>query len=332
MSSNGYRSTGFVIVSILVHCAAVAAIALTPIRTVSNAGDKIEVQMGEPADKPGMVEAPPAPQESKPQVVAEPEPQPKAEVKPVPKPQPIAKPEPVKPAPVKTVKATPKPAKVKTVAAATVLPKKEKTVESADPVVEDKDTVAVAPTEEKSQKEEAKEILMPVKETVPAGVEAATSTDEEAPAATEAKSTDVAKAGDPSPVAPVAVASATPAATETGELAKGGASKEGAVSYLDLRQLPGNKSPKYPMQARLEKRQGNLELLYRVTKEGKVTDIQVAKSSGFKDLDSEAVRAIAQFKFVPGQEGWARHPVSFNLKGAITTMPSQLRGKGAQVD
>ena len=89
--------------------------------------------------------------------------------------------------------------------------------------------------------------------------------------------------------------------------------------------MPGNRPPVYPLQARLENRQGNLELLYRVTKEGKVSDISIAKSSGSKDLDDSAVKAISQFKFYPGQEGWARHPVDFNLKGAVATLPSKLR-------
>lgn len=281
------RSTGFVIVSIMVHGLAVAAIVITPVKTVSDAGEKIEVQMGEPADKPGVKEAPPSVEESKPQVA-------KAQ----------------------------KPAKAKSAA--------------PQPIIEAADSGAVAKVDsdesaEEPAKEEPKEILMPVKDSAPDGVEADTGAQdvEQAPAETEAESADVQKAADPSPVA---VATATPENTQTGELTQGGASKEGAVSYLDLKQLPGNKSPNYPLKARLEKRQGNLELLYHVTKAGKVTDIQVAKSSGFKDLDDEAVRAIAQFKFVPGQEGWAKHPVSFSLKGAVSTMPSKLRGKGAAND
>jgi protein TonB len=278
-----------------------AAIALAPTRTVSSAGEKIEVNMGEPAEQPGVAEAPAKAEESKPQEIAKP--QPKVEEA-----KPVVKATPVKTAPV--AKAAPKKTQPKIVAAA--LPAKEKTDDSDD-------------TQSKVEEQPAeKEILMPVKETPPPGVEAATSEDE-----TEAKSEDVQKTEDPSPVA---VATATPVETQTGDLAKGGASKEGAVSYLDLKQMPGNKAPNYPLQARKEKRQGQLELLYRVTKEGKVTDIQVAKSSGSKDLDSEAVRAIAQFKFVPGQEAWARHEVNFSLKGPVATLPSQLRGKGAQAD
>lgn len=200
-------------------------------------------------------------------------------------------------------------AKAKPAPVAAALPKKEAPAEELDPVVSEQDT---ATTEE---------TLTPVKESAPAGVEAANLEDE-----TEAKSEDVQKTTDPAPVA------VSTQAEEAGDLNKGGASKEGAISYLDLKQMPGNKAPQYPMQARLQKRQGQVELLYRVTKEGKVADVQVIKSSGSKDFDNEAVNAISQFRFVPGQEGWARHPVSFSLKGPVATMPSKLRGKGAQAD
>jgi protein TonB len=113
--------------------------------------------------------------------------------------------------------------------------------------------------------------------------------------------------------------------SSTTEQAKGGAGQKGTVSYLDLKQMPGNKAPSYPMRARREGHQGQVELLYRVTKEGKVEGIQIAKSSGFKDLDQEAVKAVSSYRFVPGQEGWARHPINFELKGEAATLPSRLR-------
>jgi protein TonB len=96
--------------------------------------------------------------------------------------------------------------------------------------------------------------------------------------------------------------------------------------------MNGNKPPRYPLQARKEGREGEVDLLYRVTKEGGVADIQIVRSSGSQDLDQEAVRAIAKFRFVPGQEGWARHPVNFTLKGETAALPSRLRTKvgGAQ--
>jgi TonB family protein len=110
-------------------------------------------------------------------------------------------------------------------------------------------------------------------------------------------------------------------------LGKGGATQAGAVEYTDLKQTNGNKPPVYPMAARLEKRQGQVELLYRVTKDGHVTEVSVAQSSGSQDLDQEAVRAISKFHFVPGQEGWAKHPVVFSLKGETAALPSRLRSK-----
>lgn len=115
---------------------------------------------------------------------------------------------------------------------------------------------------------------------------------------------------------------ATPDNTQ-GEVA--GATKDEAVSYLGLKQVEGNKGPSYPESARRENRQGNLELVYRVTKEGKVAEISVAKSSGHSDLDQAAVQAISQFKFIPGQEGWARHPVTFSLKGPDVSKTSELQ-------
>jgi periplasmic protein TonB len=84
------------------------------------------------------------------------------------------------------------------------------------------------------------------------------------------------------------------------------------------------------LKARKEGRQGQVELVYRVTKDGRVTDVQIAKSSGHADLDQAAVRAISKFKFVAAQEGWAYHPVNFALKGDSAPLPSRLRTAGSE--
>ncbi|HMN68435.1 MAG TPA: TonB family protein, partial [Bdellovibrionales bacterium] len=123
------------------------------------------------------------------------------------------------------------------------------------------------------------------------------------------------------PAAPAAAVGRAEEHEQEGELGKGGATQEGAVTYTELKQVSDNKMPFYPIAARRERREGQLELLYRVTKEGTVADMQIAQSSGHKDLDQEAVRAISKFRFVPGQEGWARHPVSFALKGQEEALP-----------
>lgn len=109
-----------------------------------------------------------------------------------------------------------------------------------------------------------------------------------------------------------------------------GQTSQTAVSYTQLKQVPGNQPPAYPIKARQENRQGQVDLVYRVTREGKVEDVRVEKSSGHKDLDQEAITAVSKFKFVPEQEGWAYHPINFALKGQSTTIPGRLRTAGSE--
>lgn len=117
-----------------------------------------------------------------------------------------------------------------------------------------------------------------------------------------------------------------------GETPTDDAATQDAVSYLNLKQASGNKPPFYPVAARRERRQGDLELVYRVTHDGLVADVSVAKSSGFQDLDKAAVDAVSKYRFEPGQEGWARHPIAFTLKGPEEELPSQLRTGSPQTN
>ncbi|MBX7231313.1 MAG: TonB family protein [Bdellovibrionales bacterium] len=96
-------------------------------------------------------------------------------------------------------------------------------------------------------------------------------------------------------------------------------------SYTDLRQSPGNHPPSYPTQARRNGWQGEVILNYYVTPQGLVKDVSVSQSSGFPILDQEAIRAVKQYKFTQGQEGWTQHPVIFSLKGESIESPGQLR-------
>jgi protein TonB len=93
---------------------------------------------------------------------------------------------------------------------------------------------------------------------------------------------------------------------------------EAPRSYLQLKQESGNPAPKYPFAARQMGQEGNVELTYFVTETGEVKDLRVSKSSGFPDLDREAVRAISTYKYSPGQSGWTKHPVQFSLKDSST--------------
>ena len=283
------RSTQFVVLSILLHSLCVAALALTP-RTLESGQNSNTVEVN----------------------IGEPAEQSGEASAPATEVAPVAK----KVAPIKTAKSKPAKSKQPTKITAVATPS------------EDQD----APVEE--------DVLTPIKETTPAGVEAATEEvpeplNQNAEVAPEQEAAPVAVvAQEPAPQAapapqPTPVAAATTNAEESSQSTKGGATKSAAVSYLDLKQMPGNKLPAYPMKARLENRQGLLELIYRVTREGTVADVQVVKSSGSKDLDDSAIAAISTYKFVAGQEGWARHPVVFSLKGAATSAASLLRVKPA---
>jgi periplasmic protein TonB len=220
--------------------------------------------------------------------------------------------------------------------AAKELPKAAHKSEAVEPVKEEskedtvKDTVALAPDVSDAD-------LKPVKEEAPVGVAAATD-EEAAPAAeekVEEKAVEKTEAPAPVPAAEAAPAAATGAANdskasdEVAPATPAPAATADTRSYLDLKQKPGNRAPDYPLDARRTGRQGNVEMLYYVTREGKVTQAKVIKSSGSKDLDAEALRTIAQYRFVPGQEGWTKHPVLFSLKGQSEQLPGRLRTMGA---
>ncbi len=95
-------------------------------------------------------------------------------------------------------------------------------------------------------------------------------------------------------------------------------------SYLGLKQVEGNRPPKYPLEAREQGLQGRVLLNYFVTDDGIVQDVKIAQTSGHKILDEEAVRAVSNYRYYPGQEGWAEHPIKFSLKGLAADIPSQL--------
>ncbi len=91
-----------------------------------------------------------------------------------------------------------------------------------------------------------------------------------------------------------------------------------------LRQQEGNPLPVYPKEALKKKWEGLVEVLYYVNPAGFVEKIQLKKSSGHALLDNSALRALARYRYYPGQEGWVRHPVQFFLdreKEVLETAP-----------
>lgn len=136
--------------------------------------------------------------------------------------------------------------------------------------------------------------------------------------------------------APVATAPAQEqvAAPVAQSAAQNGPSNEPAASaatvakpqnFLTLKQASGNRPPTYPRDARLQKAEGKGQLAYYVSKDGKVTDIKVNKSSGVSALDEAALAAFSKYKFVPGQEGHTLHNFEFTLQGPAEQDGLKLR-------
>lgn len=96
-------------------------------------------------------------------------------------------------------------------------------------------------------------------------------------------------------------------------------------SYLDLRQVSGNRPPSYPVIARRQQQQGKVHLAYYVKSNGSVSNLRLVQSSGYPMLDQEAIRAVSKYRYQPGQAGWTIHPVNFSLQGPSKKMPSRLR-------
>ena len=87
-----------------------------------------------------------------------------------------------------------------------------------------------------------------------------------------------------------------------------------ARQHNQLKQLQGNPLPIYPQEALKKKWEGRVEIFYYVNPAGFVEKIQLKSSSGHRVLDNSALRALARYRYYPGQEGWVRHPVQFFLE------------------
>lgn len=78
--------------------------------------------------------------------------------------------------------------------------------------------------------------------------------------------------------------------------------------------------PVYPAQARKEGLQGKVKLQVLIRENGQVDEIRIAKSSGYKLLDMEAIQAIQKWRFRPAKKDgqnvacWVEIPLSFKLQ------------------
>lgn len=80
-----------------------------------------------------------------------------------------------------------------------------------------------------------------------------------------------------------------------------------------------NPAPNYPKLARRRGFQGTVILEVLVDENGRVGDLQVSKSSGYKILDRAAMASVKGWAFVPGMRGgkkvemWVKVPIRFQL-------------------
>lgn len=124
----------------------------------------------------------------------------------------------------------------------------------------------------------------------------------------------------PSPVWAAPAASANPpAAPPAGTAAK--------PSFVAPRAIPSSAMknwPAYPPAARQAHREGIVLLSVRISAQGAPSDVKVAKSSTFPDLDLAAVAAVRNWQFTPAtRDGTAVEttvnlPINFSLKTAET--------------
>lgn len=106
-----------------------------------------------------------------------------------------------------------------------------------------------------------------------------------------------------------------------GDGAGGGGSGSGEALAGLARPLGGYQvKPRYPEAARRAGAQGVTTLRVRVLETGRVGEVLIASSAGFRDLDLAAVDAVKKWRFEPARRGreavpvWVMLPVKFELR------------------
>ena len=60
--------------------------------------------------------------------------------------------------------------------------------------------------------------------------------------------------------------------------------------------------PDYPKASLMNEEQGKVQMTFVVSVDGKVIDSKLEKSSGFKNLDKQAITSFSKCKFKPGMK------------------------------
>ena len=86
-------------------------------------------------------------------------------------------------------------------------------------------------------------------------------------------------------------------------------------SFKSLKQKRGNPALTYPDFARREKMEGTVSVIFFVSEQGLVDQIQLHSSSGHAKLDNYVLRQLARYEFLSGQESWVQYEILFKLEG-----------------
>ena len=68
---------------------------------------------------------------------------------------------------------------------------------------------------------------------------------------------------------------------------------------------PKNCKAEYPKASLMNEEQGTVSMMFLVKSDGSVADSKIDKSSGFKNLDKAAIKALSACKFKPGSKDGA---------------------------
>jgi periplasmic protein TonB len=79
-------------------------------------------------------------------------------------------------------------------------------------------------------------------------------------------------------------------------------------------------APRYPRSARYRHAEGLVLVRAMISPQGSVMEVQLARTSGSRDLDESAVEAVQKWRFSPGLDkgtkirSWVNVPVRFQLE------------------
>lgn len=111
-----------------------------------------------------------------------------------------------------------------------------------------------------------------------------------------------------------------PESTERPQMAmKNPSLSDGEILFAKPRYAE-NPKPLYPQEARKRGYQGEVVLRVEVLSNGRVGQVEVKKSSGYKLLDQSALTTVKQWRFIPAKKGdntiplWVNIPIKFQLQ------------------